>query len=694
MHVSRNRVAAGALVAAVCALLAAATLPAHAAGATYYVALSGDDANSGTQAAPFRTIQKAATVAQAGDTVVVRAGTYRETVTPAHAGTASSPIIFKPSPGERVVVSGADLVTSWTPIAGSIYAASNVAGFSSTSNQAEQVFVDGQMLNLAQFPNTTLDQSHRTMAKLASIIADDGKRATIGDPSLSQAADYWNGATIHFSTNLNYQDVTGTIVASSPGQVTFDYTSTDGTRPVVDADYYLFGKRAALDAAGEWFRDPSSSTLDIWTPQSDNPVSHTVEVKQRDYAFNLDGKSYITVQGFTLFAATITTDTGAGDGKGAARQGTVASANHIVIDGISASYLSHFTDLTAFAYSQWSNNTGIILSGSDNLLQNSTLAYSAGNGVSVLGDRNRVLNNTIHDVNYAACECGGISTGFQNTHNLDHEIGYNTIFTSGRFLISTRSLKNGPAQTARVHHNVLHESDLQTEDAGAYYVTWNGDGAGMEIDHNIAYNNHDRFGGVGIYLDGNTKNYRIHHNVVWDSGNGMTLNGPSNIELVNNTLLGDNYSIYFNGSVGADVVLTNNIFTKPLIHEGNATQASNLATSAANAKFADAAAHNYQLQAGSPAINAGVTLPAYTDDTRAGSTAVTDGKPDQGAYEYGQVVWSAGQQTASPPSDSTATPAPTCAPTATPAPTGTPISDALRTYLPVTVGGSFVNGCS
>ena len=54
------------------ALLAAA--PAFAT--TYYVATTGSDSAAGTQAAPFKTITKATSVAVSGDTVTVRGGTY------------------------------------------------------------------------------------------------------------------------------------------------------------------------------------------------------------------------------------------------------------------------------------------------------------------------------------------------------------------------------------------------------------------------------------------------------------------------------------------------------------------------------------------------------------------------------------------------------------------------------------------
>src|SRR4051812_17542476 len=47
-----------------------------AEGSTYYVSTSGSDSAAGTQAAPYKTLQKAANVVVAGDVVHVLAGTY------------------------------------------------------------------------------------------------------------------------------------------------------------------------------------------------------------------------------------------------------------------------------------------------------------------------------------------------------------------------------------------------------------------------------------------------------------------------------------------------------------------------------------------------------------------------------------------------------------------------------------------
>ncbi|MBN1312800.1 MAG: right-handed parallel beta-helix repeat-containing protein [Anaerolineae bacterium] len=49
-------------------------------GNTYYVSLSGNDQNPGTQQQPWRSVRKAANTAIAGDTVIVREGSYKEMV--------------------------------------------------------------------------------------------------------------------------------------------------------------------------------------------------------------------------------------------------------------------------------------------------------------------------------------------------------------------------------------------------------------------------------------------------------------------------------------------------------------------------------------------------------------------------------------------------------------------------------------
>ncbi|MCE9613949.1 MAG: DUF1565 domain-containing protein [Lentisphaerae bacterium] len=76
---------------------------------TLHVATDGDDANPGTLAQPYRTLQRALDIADARTTVLVRGGTYYEgNLTFAHNGTVESPILLKAFNGERAILDAAD----------------------------------------------------------------------------------------------------------------------------------------------------------------------------------------------------------------------------------------------------------------------------------------------------------------------------------------------------------------------------------------------------------------------------------------------------------------------------------------------------------------------------------------------------------------------------------------------------------
>ena len=81
--------------------------------AELHVAPKGNDANPGTEAKPFATIQAGVNKLQPGDTLLIHGGVYRETVTFPASGAEGQPITVKATPGEKVVVTGCDPVTDW-----------------------------------------------------------------------------------------------------------------------------------------------------------------------------------------------------------------------------------------------------------------------------------------------------------------------------------------------------------------------------------------------------------------------------------------------------------------------------------------------------------------------------------------------------------------------------------------------------
>ena len=86
-------------------IISAAVLlaPAIAAGAVYYVDVSGTDTASGAVLSPFRTIGAAAGRAHAGDLVVVRSGVYSESVVLTQSGALGAPIVLRGLPGAVLV---------------------------------------------------------------------------------------------------------------------------------------------------------------------------------------------------------------------------------------------------------------------------------------------------------------------------------------------------------------------------------------------------------------------------------------------------------------------------------------------------------------------------------------------------------------------------------------------------------------
>ena len=89
-------------IAAFLAFLASAVT----AGQPWYVSTAGSDSYSGTLQSPFKTIEKAVSVVQPGQTIYIRGGTYNLTTTIGitKSGTENAVISMLAYPGERPVL--------------------------------------------------------------------------------------------------------------------------------------------------------------------------------------------------------------------------------------------------------------------------------------------------------------------------------------------------------------------------------------------------------------------------------------------------------------------------------------------------------------------------------------------------------------------------------------------------------------
>ncbi len=497
----------------------------------YHVAKNGSAQGNGSINAPFATIQQAADVAGPGDTVMIHAGTYRETVTVHNSGSSNeSPITFEPYNNDSVTVDGADAIKNWTPTSNPhIWSAPMSTNLGDGNNQ---VFVDNQMMNDARWPNSSLDVSHPTFATVDHVaISNDQSVVTVYDAALTQSNGYWVGSTVHIGGGANWAIWGNKITASGPGWITFPnfvsyYHGSDYETayfPKAGNRYFIVGNASSLDTGGEWYRNGSGQLM-LWTPNGDSPANHYVEAKHRQYAFDLGGASFIQIKGINIFASTINTS---------------ENSKNIVIDHMVAKYVSHTaipklgleapSTIDGFA-------TGIVIAGPNNVLENSVIAYSSGNGVFVTGHNAHVINNLIHDTDYSGTETAGIRMEPTQYMNIE----YNTLYNTGRSGILYRRYKNMnslPMVRVSITNNIVHDFGLQTYDVGAYYDA-NIDGKGSEIAYNTFYNgSQGGYGSVGVYPDNNSSNFIIHDNVVYNVSSGIRLNLSSFNEIVvSNTL--------------------------------------------------------------------------------------------------------------------------------------------------------------
>ena len=117
-----NKTTRHALIACAAALLLAPLAATHAAD--FHVAPSGNDANPGTQAAPLRTIQRAADLAQPGDGIAVHQGVYRERIKPPRGGESDQKrIVYQAAPGEKVEIKGSEVVKNWVKVQDDVWKA-------------------------------------------------------------------------------------------------------------------------------------------------------------------------------------------------------------------------------------------------------------------------------------------------------------------------------------------------------------------------------------------------------------------------------------------------------------------------------------------------------------------------------------------------------------------------------------------
>jgi hypothetical protein len=241
--------------------------PMAASAVVYYVSSSaGSDTNTGTsQGTPFQSVTKVNSLnLQPGDQVLFKCGdTWRaDPLILTHSGTAAAPIQFGSYPfldcANKPALSGSRPITGWTLNAPNVYqAALPAADFPSGVNQ---LFRSGARLALGRWPN--LDAPN---AGYSFVDAHTAGGSQITDNELP--AGNWNGAIVHIK-NIRWSMLDRQVTGTSAKTLTLN----TGLSCLVSAwgscagwGFFINNSRITLDRDGEWYYDPSSRLVYLYS---------------------------------------------------------------------------------------------------------------------------------------------------------------------------------------------------------------------------------------------------------------------------------------------------------------------------------------------------------------------------------------------------------------------------------------------
>lgn len=168
---------------------------------------SASDSNPGTLAAPWKTIQKAASTATAGDRVIIKAGEYNEYVSNQNSGAAGSPLTFE---GER----GANgewltIIDPSTDISGGWVAAPEVgSGVYKRTNltfRAREVYINNKRLLGAYDSGTmsTITDAYPSGPTTGNGVLTLATNATLTGGGYGHTYTWWNGIEAFYTSRTN-----------------------------------------------------------------------------------------------------------------------------------------------------------------------------------------------------------------------------------------------------------------------------------------------------------------------------------------------------------------------------------------------------------------------------------------------------------------------------------------------------------
>ncbi len=225
--------------------LAGQTLTSAAASAVYYVAPTGSDSNPGTLTAPFATVAEGLSVAQTGDTIYVRAGTY-STVDIDKSG-----ITLSGYPNEIVKIIG------------------RLVCYQQTNDIVENFDVSGAP---AGNYNGAVEIDDCNNSTFQNIVSHDNVLEWVSGFEIN------NSTGDHILNNISYNSDSGIDVSSSTnieiaGNLVYDNTIAAGNSDGISVDDPM---SSGINIHNNISHDNSDDCIDTWTSSNNTIANNTV----------------------------------------------------------------------------------------------------------------------------------------------------------------------------------------------------------------------------------------------------------------------------------------------------------------------------------------------------------------------------------------------------------------------------------
>ena len=448
----------------------------------YYISNSGNDANSGTDpSAPWQTLNKVNLFKSfvPGDNILFNRGdTFYGSITISNSGTSGNPITFGAyGSGANPIITGFTNVTSWTNLGGNIWESTNEV---STLSYTNMVVINGANTPMGRYPNAgyLTYQSHSGFTSITS-------SSLTGTPN-------WTGAGIVIKRN-RYTIRIDTVTSQSGSTITYVDNSSNTTSMNDGFGFFFQNDVRTLDTANEWYYNPSTKKIDIYSTSS--PAN--VQIATVQNLFSVSGnRSYITVNNLSFVGANSTAVNVNFSGTGIIIQNC-----NISYSGLHGIYVNYST------YS---------------IIQNNTINYSNADGIRLGGGATNpsILSNTIKSsgifpgMMMADWSMGAISSTVDNCL-----VQYNNIDSSGYHGIMAGGVN------MKLRNNFINHSCLIKDDGGGIYIAGSasGDSPGKEVTGNIVLNSQSDLTGTafpndpmgfGIYLDSYSHGVLVKGNTV------------------------------------------------------------------------------------------------------------------------------------------------------------------------------------